>query len=185
MRAPASKRSDDDIVADIMKVAGIRGIIIGADPKTRRIRPVKPFVLKLINCLRAELASFTGHRKINEEYARDLRKQIDKLKKVLARAPKPMSAALFAPEMFFRLAMLQGTMLGINPQTRNYLSQTPTRLAALLAQLDWLRAQCDQIIEIKLGTHKGLDRRKLHAAIASREVLAFVAAHTKKEPSFT
>jgi|SRR5262245_6414829 len=180
MRAPASKRSDDEIVADIMKAAGVRGIIIN-----RRIKPIKPFVLKLINDLRAELAPFTGHRKINEEYARDLRKQTDKLKKILARAPKPMSAALFAPEMFFQLAMLQGTMLGINSQTRSYLSQTPTRLAALLAELDWLRAQCDQIIKIKLGAHKALDHRKLHAAIASRDLLEFVANHTGSEPSLT
>jgi hypothetical protein len=168
-----------------MKIAGIRGIIIGKDPKNRKIRPIKPFVLRLIRDLREELPHFTGNRAINEERTRELRNQTNKLKKILTRLPEPLSAALFAPEMFFRLAMLQGTMLGINPQTRNYLSQTPTRLALLLEQLDWLRAQCDQIIRIKLGTHKGLDHRKLHAAIASRDLLEFVAAYTGKEPSLT
>jgi hypothetical protein len=177
VRAPASKRSDGEIVDDILKVAGERGIVIG----DRRIKSVKPFVLKLIDCLRAELPPFTGNRKINAEYARDLRKQIDKLQKILRRPPKPLPAVLFAPEMFFRLAELQGSMLGINPQTRGYLSRTPTRLAVLLLQLDWLRAQCDQIIGIKLGTHEALEQRKLDAAIAARELLEFVAVVTARK----
>ena len=176
MRAPASKRSNEEIVADIMKVANVRGFVING-----RIKPIKPLVLKLIHCVRAELPPFTGNQKINEEYARDLRKQIDKLKRILTRAPKPLPAVLFAPKMFFQLAELQGSMLGINPQTRDYLAQTPTRLALLLAQLDWLRTQCDQIIEMKLGTHKALDQRKLDAAIASRELLEFVANVTGRK----
>jgi len=183
MRAPVSKRSDDEIIADIMKVAGLRGFIIGEDPKHRRIRSIKPLVSKLIDNLRADPPPFTGNRKINREYARDLREQIDKLKKTLGRAPKPLSAVLFAPELFFQLAEQQGTALGINPQTRSYLSQTPTRLAVLLAQLDWLRVRCDQIIKIKLGTHGALDHKKLHAAIAGQEVLEFVAAVTGERPS--
>jgi hypothetical protein len=181
MRTPADKRSDEEIVDDILKVIDVRGIIIGEDPKNRRIAPIKPLVLKLIDCLRAELRPFTGHRKDNEEYAKELREQIDRFRKILTRAPKPLSAALFAPEMFFQLAELQGSMLGINPQTRTYLSQTPTRLALLLAQLDWLRAQCDQVIENKLGTHKALDQRKLDAAIASRELLEFAANVTGRK----
>jgi hypothetical protein len=185
MRTPASKRSNEEIVDDIMKVADVKGIIIGEDPKNRRIKPIRPFVLKLIQCLRAELPPFTGNRKINEEHARDLRKQIDKLKRTITRAPKPLSAVLFAPEMFSRLATRQGSMLGINPQTRDYLAQTPTRLAFLLAQLDWLRAQCAQIIEIKLGTHKALDQRKLDAAIAARELLEFVANVTERKLSLS
>jgi hypothetical protein len=83
--------------------------------------------------------------------------------------------------MFFWLAELQGSMLGINPQTRDYLARTPRRLTFLLAQLDWLRAQCDQIIGIKLGTHEALDQRKLDAAIAARELLEFVAVVTARK----
>jgi hypothetical protein len=181
MRAPADKRSDEEIADDILRVVDVRGIVIGEKPKNRRIAPIRPIVLRLINDLRAELPPFTGHRKDNEEYVKELREQIDRFRKILTRAPQPLSAALFAPEMFFRFAELQGSILGINPQTRTYLSQTPTRLALLLAQLDWLRAQCDQILRIELGTHKSLDQRKLDAAIASRELLEFAANVTGRK----
>jgi len=178
MRAPASKRSEGEIVDNILKIV---------DPTIKPLvrKATKPLVLRLISDLRAELPPFTGIRAINEERTKDLRKQITKLKKILTRLPQPLPAALFAPEMFFQLAVRQGTMLGINPQTRSYLAQKPARLALLLEQLDWLHARCDQISGIKLGTHKALDCRKLHAAIASREVLEFVATYTGKEPSLT
>jgi hypothetical protein len=179
-RAPVHKRSKDDIVADIIEIVKIRTAksVKNARVKLLVLKTTQPLVERLIDDLRKDLPPFTGNRPINEEYARDLRKQIDKLKKTLKRAPQPVSAALFAPEMFFKLAVWQGTMLGINPQTRSYLSQTPKRLALLLEQLNWLRAQCDQIIRIKLGTYKSQDHRKLHAAIASRELLESVDEYT-------
>jgi hypothetical protein len=55
VRAPASKRSNEEIVDDILKVAGEKGFVIGGEnPKyPGLIKPIKPLVLKLINDLRA------------------------------------------------------------------------------------------------------------------------------------
>jgi hypothetical protein len=168
MRAPSDKRSTDEIVADIIKEAG--------DRSTERL------IKRRIDDLRNLFSPFTGNRRDNGEYLRDLAKDFDRLKKRLTQAPWPLSAALSKPEMFNNLVAHQYTGIGINPQTR-LIAQGPSRLTSFLADLDWWRARCEQLRV--LGTHNNLDYRKLGAAIASRELLEHIAGLTGEKLSLS
>jgi len=171
MRAPADKRTDDEIVADIIKKAGDHS--------------VKRLVQRLINDLRSLPPPFTGNAKDNKDAATDLRKQLKHLKRTLTRLPYPLPTAFFAPKLFYQLASLQaeGTGIGVNAQTRQLLTQELKGRAILIAELDRLSGECDRVIQHGLGVHKGVEHQKLHAAIASREVLEFVANMTGKKLS--
>jgi len=164
IQAPAEKRSTDEIVAEIMKEV--------------KYLPVEVYVRRLIDDLRAGCSPFTGSRRDNKEYLSDLRKWTDKGKTLLSRAPRPLAAAVFAPERFESLYPLHGTALGINPRTRDYLAQDPERLSALNSELDRIRARCDELARRDLGKHAGAKSQQHHAAIASRTVLEAVASQT-------
>jgi hypothetical protein len=152
------RRSKDAIVAEIM------GILDAP--------PVEPYVRKLVDNLCADRPPFIGNRSVNNEYLKDLSEQITKFKRLLRRAPAPLSTVLFSPELFWKLYDLQGSALGINPNTRDWLAKrNPARRALLVELLNRLQAQCDQIRRHGLGMHGGVNHQKLGAAIASRTVL--------------
>jgi hypothetical protein len=173
MRAPALRRSTNEIVTEIMEIL--------------EAPPVEIFVRKLIDWLRADCPPFIGNRNINDGYLKDLSKQITKFKRLLRSAPAPLSTALFSPELFWPLYVRQGTALGINPSTRDWLAKrNPVRRAFLVELLDRLQAQADEIRRRGLGMHGGVDYRKLCAAIASGDVLEHAATfHPERELSLS
>jgi hypothetical protein len=134
MRAPV-KRDADEIVADIMKILETPAIEV--------------LVRKLIDDLRADCPPLIGNRNVNDEYLKDLSKQITKFKKLLRSAPALLRTALFSPEFFGPLYERQGTALGINPKLRNHLAQRkPKRLTLLVELLDRLQAQADEYVAV-------------------------------------
>jgi hypothetical protein len=163
MRAPAHKRSDEEIIADIMKLVG--------HP------PVRVLVQRRIGDLRAMLSPFTGNRKENLEYVRDLREQIIKLQRTLK---KPQSFLL--KPRFWSLWSGQGTAIEFGPHIRNYIAEEPPRLKHFTKELSWLRALCDEIVKFRPGVHGNTKQQHRHAAIASYEVLESVGSHTGTEP---
>jgi hypothetical protein len=170
MRTPSDKRSDKEIIDEIINQAGDRS--------------VEPLVKRRVDDLRKLSSPFTGNRRDNADYLEDLSKLIVRLEKQLKTVPWPLSAALSKPELFNRLLMFQYTGIGINPQTRLMVQvQGPNRLTSFLAYLDWWRAQCEQLRD--LGTNKRLDYRKLGAAIASCELLESIAGMTGKKLSLS
>jgi hypothetical protein len=165
-------RGDKEIIDALIREAGGRYI----KP------PLEPLIKRRIDDLRELISPFTGNRKDNRDYLRDLIKDCDELKKRLTRAPWPLSAPLSKPEMFNSLVADQYTGIGINPQTR-LIAQGPSRLTNLLRDLDSWRGRCEQLQA--LGTHENLDYRKVGAAIAAREVLEQIAAMTGKKLSLS
>jgi hypothetical protein len=113
MRAPADKRSTDEIVTDIMEILEAPAI--------------EALVRKLINYLSATKdLQFSGNRRDNKERLEGIREQTTKYKKMLEKIPEPLRAALFSPEFFrslFAMGAVPGAALEINPQTRDYLRQ--------------------------------------------------------------
>jgi hypothetical protein len=171
MRAPSNQRSDKEIIDALIREAGGRYI----KP------PLELLIKRRIDDLRELISPFTGNRKDNRDYLRDLIKDCDELKKRLTRAPWPLSGALSKPEMF-NSQVADHTGIGINLQTR-LIAQWPSRLTNLLRDLDSWRARCEQLQAH--GTHKNLDYRKVGAAIAAREVLEQIAAMTGKKLSLS
>lgn len=168
MRAPTNRRSDQEIIDAIIKKAGDRS--------------VEPLVKRRLADLRDLFSPFTGNRRDNREYLRDLAKDFDGLKERLTRAPWPLSAALSKPEMFNTLVDLQYSAIGINPQTR-LIAQGPSRLTKFLADLDSWRARYEQLRDV--GESGLRDYRKLGCAIASRELLEHNAVMTEGELSLS
>jgi hypothetical protein len=174
IQAPAERHSTDEIVAEIMKTVKC--------PPGETAKHIEVYVRKLIDDLCVKPPPFTGSRRDNTEYLKDLRKEADKFRKMLGKAPKPLAAALFAPERFGPLHALHGTALGINPMTRDYLAQEPARLAYVNSELDRICAQCDYLLRHRFGKHGAIETQQRHAAIASRTILEAVASLTGAEP---
>jgi hypothetical protein len=89
MRTPSDKRSDKEIIDEIINQAGDRS--------------VEPLVKRRVDDLRKLSSPFTGNRRDNADYLEDLSKLIVRLKKQLKTVPWPLSAALSKPELFNRL----------------------------------------------------------------------------------
>jgi hypothetical protein len=185
MRAPVNKRSEDEIVADIIDHMGyFLKRVLDRPERERQRQRVQMHVRRRITDLRTAPLPFSGNQKKNVEYANDLRRQIDKLARTLERPPSEFfSSALFG-ERFWSLLEIQEqeaerTAIEFNPQTQNYIAQEePAHLKLFLAELNRLRSRCDRIIGRKLGQHGNINYRKEHAAIASREILEDVASNT-------
>src|SRR5262249_25088259 len=152
---------DDEIIADIIRLAGYP--------------PVGALVRRRISDLRtAAPEPFSGNRRETVEYAKDLRKQIKKLERLL-KAPQ----SRFLVDRFWSLWSREdarGSAIEINPKTRGYIAQESPRLKHLAEELSLFRSRCDQIIALKLGKHGNIKSQQASAAIASREVLEVVAS---------
>jgi hypothetical protein len=175
MRAPAPKRSTDEIVTEIIEILDA--------PEFEAL------VRKMIDYLLASCLPFIGNRRDNKDRLKELRERTTKYKKMLGKIPEPLRTALFSPEFFgslFALGVVPGAALEVNPQTRDYLRQRkPVRLTHLVEMLDWLCTQCDQAIQHNLGTHGRVNYQKQLAANASRDVLETAINHySQKKLSF-
>lgn len=159
---PTGRRSDDEIVADIIKLSGCRGIKLVDSHDDREL--VELYVWKLIEWLRTDLPPFTGNREQNRKFATKLRKQLDELECTLEKA------AAVLGDRFWSLCWFQGTAIELNPQTRNYIEQDP--LKRFREWLDLIRSRCD----LMFGTHGGVKHLHEHAAKAGVEVLEAAAS---------
>src|SRR5262245_55979616 len=106
MRALTDKRSDDEIVADIIKH-------VECPPK------VAPFIQriarKLISDFRTAPESFSGNEKENLEFAEKVHNDITKLEQTLKNAPNPLLLSVLFEERFWRLWWdYQATPIAIN-----------------------------------------------------------------------
>jgi hypothetical protein len=155
---PSVKHNTDEIIADIIKLTG----------EPERIRALAH---KLIDDLRIVCPPLTGNKKSNLEWARDLRKRVTAVKKMLRGAPDPLLAFIFAPEKFWSAWVWQNTPIENDPKVRDYLAQKPERLAQLIAELDRICAECGHIISLKPGVHGSVRYQQERAAIASRAVM--------------
>jgi hypothetical protein len=185
MRAPTNKRSTDEIVAEIIDHVGyfLKGVLDQSERERQR-RWVEMHVRRRISDLRTKPLPFTGNQKKNVAYANEVRRQIDKLVRILKKPPNRFfSSALFG-ERFWSLLdrqeqEVERTAIEFNPQTQSYIAQDePVHLKLFAAELNRLRSQCDRIIALRLGQHGSVEYRKEHAAIASREILEDVASNT-------
>jgi hypothetical protein len=165
--------------------------VLDRSERERQRQWVERHVRRRINDLRTAPLPFTGNQKKNVEYANEVRRQIDKLVRILKKPPSGFfSSALFG-ERFWSLLDRQEqeaerTAIEFNPQTRSYIAQEePVHLKLFAAELNRLRSRCDRIIALKLGQHGSVEYRKEHAAIASREILEAVASNTGTELRLT
>jgi hypothetical protein len=163
MRAPSNRRSEKEIIADILKIANYP--------------PVEALVRRRIVDLRAKLLPFTGNQRENLEYARGLRKQIINLERTL----KSQRNFLLKPR-FWSLWHARGTAIELVPHIRKYITEDSPRLKQFTEELSWLRAVCDEIIKFKPGVHGNTKQLHWHAANASYEVLEEIGSHTGTEP---
>jgi hypothetical protein len=165
--APSNSRSDEEIIADIIKIVSYP--------------PVRPLVRRRIKDLRdgalAKLKPFSGNQKENLEYMRGLRAQIIKLERTL----KNPQSFLLKPR-FWSLWGARGTAIEFAPHIRNYIAEDSPRLKQFAEELSWLRALCDEIIKFKPGVHGNVKQQHWHAANASYEVLEAVGSYTRTEP---
>jgi len=165
MPAPSNRRSDKEIIDAIIKKAG-RSI----EPAINR--SIEPVIKQRIADLRELPSPFTGKRRDNKDYTRDLINWIDEGKQKLTRLPWPLSIAVTDAEFFDRILAGGPTGIWINPRTR-LIAQKPSGRTSLITLLDGLRARCEQLQG--LGLHGLLNEQKLNAAIASRELLEYIA----------
>jgi hypothetical protein len=161
---PSDRRSDKEIIADIIKRAGYP--------------PIEAFVRRLISDLRVPLPSFTGNQRRNAEYAEELGKQVNELERLLRKHPNWFLPSALFEERFWQLERLFDIAFEINPQTRGYITQEPEQSTRFREELNQIRARCDQIK--KLGQHGGVKHQHMRAAFASRVILEEIAAHTGK-----
>jgi hypothetical protein len=199
MPASSARRSDDEIIADIIKETGKKEMLkpVSASELAEYRLSIKALCHKLIDDLRKDYPPLAGYRKQNVEWTRDLHKKITAVKKKLA-ASNPLLAPIFAPERFWSLWPWQGTAVEIDAKARDYITQKPERLAQLLAELDRICAECDHIISLNAnprdyvsveknaegatvsrthartaGRHASVGHQQERAAIASRAVMEF------------
>jgi hypothetical protein len=162
------KRSTDEIVAEIVEKCGDTS--------------VEGFVRTLMSGLSGlciEYPPLTGNRAVNKKYAKKLSKQIDELEDTLKIVPEGFPLQfLFAPERFVSLLFLaqfpagQGATVQIDPkEIETFAEEAETRHGRLTEELAKLRAQCDRIIELRLGEHGSAGYPQERAAIASRELM--------------
>jgi len=178
--ADTGRREVDEIVADMIRLAGCRGVKIfkRKDRVVTDRQLIEQLVRRRIEDLRAALPPFTGNETRNAKFAKDLRKQIDTLKRMLTDGPAHTSH-IFG-DRFWSLWDWQGTAIEINPQTRDYIAQEPPK--RFIEELDRIRTRCDLIIGLNVGKHGGIKHQHEHAAIASLEVLKAAASYTGTKP---
>jgi hypothetical protein len=170
MRAPANKRSEGEIVTEIIKCVGC----------TPEVAPfVQRIVQRLISDLRAAPERFSGIQKENIVFAEKLRKEITKLEYILKSAPNPFVLSILFEERFWQIWWNeQDTAIAINANTKRYIARERLHQNYFNALLGRLRAQCAEIIRRKPGKHGGTEHRQGSAAWASFVVLEFTANHT-------
>ena len=186
MRAPANKRSTEEIVGDIIKLVGDSlKRVPDQSERERQRRWVEVHVRRRISDLCTAPPRFTGKQKENKEYAREVRGQIEELVRTLKQPPSGFFLSALFGERFWVLweqdQEAGRTAIEFNPQTQSYIAQEPPRLKLFLEDLKQIRARCDEIIALELGQHGKVEYRKEHAAIASSEILEFVASNTGAE----
>jgi hypothetical protein len=167
MRAPAPKRSDKEIIADIIQRAGYPHI--------------EALVRRLISDLRVPLPPYKGNQRQIRERVEEVGKLANTLERKLVALPETwfLPAALLG-ERFWQLEQLFDIAFEINPRTRGYITQEPERLTHLREELKQIKARRDQIKKLKLGQHGGINHQHMRAAFASRVILEEVANHTGK-----
>jgi len=179
MRAPAHKRSDGEIIDDILKFADC---LCG-----------KKLIRRLIADLRADLLPITGNKTQNAAFAKKVRKQIDKLEQILeTEAPNKFVLPAIFGDRFWSLwcwgrpvgPQEPDLIFAINPRTRNYLEEDAGP-KLFLADLRRARSRCNTVIELQLGAHGGLDHRHVHAALAAKALLEAAATEAGTEPRLT
>src|SRR5262249_22750476 len=171
MRAPTTnKRSTDEIVAEIMKFVGC--------PE------VEVYVRKLIDHLRTKPPPFSGNRKENVERAKDLRKRMKKLERML-KAPQSQFLGDRFWSVFWSPLYMPGDVIELNPQTRTYIAQESPRLKHFAEELSFFSSRCDQIIKLKLGQHGAVKYQQRLAVSASRAILREAASYTGTEVRLT
>jgi hypothetical protein len=175
MRAPSDKRSEDEIVTDIIKC-------VKCPPKVAPY--IEPLVRRLMGDLRTLREPFTGNQKENIEFAEKLHNQITKLEHTLKNTPSSFLSSFLFEERFWQIwADAQETQ--INANTRSYIAQERAHQNHLAAILGQLRVRCDEIIKRKPGIHGGIKYQHRHAARASHTFLEAVAIHTETELQLT
>jgi hypothetical protein len=166
MRAPSNRRGDKEIIADIIKLVEYPSF--------------EKFIRRLINDLRDPIPPFSGNRKENAEFARELRKEIKKLKRMLKAPP-----SVFLSDRFWSLHPHYDIAFEVNPRTRAYISQEPERLRRFRGELNWIRSRCDEIIKLKLGQHGGVRDQQARAAGAAHIIFEEIANTTGTELRLT
>jgi hypothetical protein len=177
MHAPSDKRSEDEIVADIIKC-------VKCPPE------VAPFIQRIVRRLISDLSKlrepFTGNQKDNIKFAEKLRSQITKLEDTLKGTPSAFPSFFLFEERFWQIwANAQETPIEINANTRSYIAQERLQQNHFAARLNRLRVQCDEIIKREPGIHGGIKYQHRHAAIASFVTLQAVADFTRTELQLT
>jgi hypothetical protein len=170
MRAPADKRSEGEIVAEIIKC-------VGCTPEVAAL--VQGIVQRLISDLRAAPERFSGIQKENIVFAEKLRKEITKLEYTLKNAPNPFVLSVLFEERFWQIWWNeQDTAIAINANTKRYIARERLHQNHFNALLGRIRGQCNEVINWKPGEHGGTAHHRRSAAWASFAVLAFTANHT-------
>jgi hypothetical protein len=170
MRAPASKRSRDEIIKDIIRY-------MKCPPEVAPF--VEPITKRLINDLCAASGPFSGNRKENTLDATELRDQIAKLERKLKRLSGSFLLSILFEERFWQVwAAASGGLMEINANTRAYIAQERTRQNRFIEELGRLRAQCDELIKRRPGEHGSVKYERKLAAKASFVVLEGAASHT-------
>lgn len=163
IRAPAEKRSTDDIVAAIIEIV--------KDPS------VKVFAELLIDYLRAvKLQPLTGNRKKNKQSAERLSKQLEAVKETLKKAPPELVSFVFEPEKFGPLYM-EGTPIELvsrlphAPTDVRDLSLAQERRKHFIGEVDRQIARCGHATAARIGKHGSEEYPQQRAAIASRAIM--------------
>jgi hypothetical protein len=171
MRAPANKRSEREIVAEIIKCVGCAPEVA---PSVQRI------VQRLISDLRTAPERFSGIQKENVAFARKLRGQIVEIERTLkSPSNNPFVLSVVFEERFSQLWWNeQNTPIAINANSKRYIAQERLHQNYFFALLGRLREQCDKIISGKPGEHGGIEHQQRGAAWASFAVLESAANYT-------
>jgi len=175
MRAPINKRSNDEIVADIIKLVKCPPT---AAPLVQRI------IRRLINDLRTAPEPFSGSQKKNVEFAEKLYNEITKLEHTLKSAPNSFILSVLFEERFWQLWWnAQESIIAINANTKRYIAEERARQNRFAEDLARLRAQCNRVISREPGEHGSTKHQHAHAAKASFVLLA--AIHTSEKLRLT
>jgi len=170
MRPPADKRSDDKIIAEIIKR-------VECPPK------VTPFIERMarrcISDLRTAPESFSGNRKENIDFAKRFRSQIVEIERTLKSASNnPFVLSVLFEERFWQLWWNeQNTPIAINANTKQHIARERLHRNHFNALLGRLREQCNKVIHRKPGEHGGTEHQQRGAAWASFIILQFIAEH--------
>jgi hypothetical protein len=155
MRGPAARHTQDEIVGFIMAAletndATVREQVVALLGQVGALDPDHPTI---------------GNRKINEEYARKLRKWVDDGERLLRSLPESFDVSLlFAPE----------TGPPRSPEHVEVMDQqTTANYQRLRTALATLHDRCSLIIRSHIGEHGSAGWRQDQAARAARELSTF------------